>query len=107
MGSEMCIRDRYQLPDRIQRRIEALLGVGPVEAEEEEVPEPRSELAEVQDEVRNLGARISELVDQIGKLGQVAEPESSPRPAPAPAPAPKPAAKPAARPAVGTRHVSR
>ena len=92
---------QHQLPDRIQRRMEALLGTGPVEIEEEPAAEPRSELAEVQDEVRNLGARISELVSQLGKLSPAAE-------APArPAPAAKPAVKVAVRPAAGNRLASR
>ena len=98
---------QHQLPDRIQRRMEALLGSGPVEVEEEEIPEPRSELGEVQDEVRNLGARISELVSQLGKLSPPADPEPPARPVPAPAPAAKPVAKTGVRPAIGTRLASR
>ncbi len=96
-----------QVPERVAQRIEATFGVVfQDEAEGAEVaappvPEvqPPSEIILVQEQVRQLGDRISELAAQLSRLAP---------PEPAPTPAPKPvASKPVIRPIVATKQVSR
>jgi DNA repair exonuclease SbcCD ATPase subunit len=97
------------LPEQLQQRIEQVLTFAvPEEGEdlpaaevvaeraEEQVVETAvapAHLATVQEEVRQLNDRITELVAQLGKLGNA--PPSAPVPVPASAPSPGPAAVPA------------
>ncbi len=105
-----------ELPERIQDRMEQVLGFVIEGGEEEPVPQPATEppathaappapapapaptpvpapthLVTVQEEVRQLGNRIVELMAHIGKLGEV-QPAPAAVAAPAPVPPPAPVA---------------
>ena len=81
-----------EVPVQVQRRFEAVLGIDGEETEREEAA-AKSETGAVQEEIRQLGKHMSELVAQLGKL---AVPAAEPAKAEAKA-KPKAEAKPAVR----------
>ena len=56
-----------EMPVQVQRRFEAVLGIDGEEAEHEEA-KAKAETGAVQDDIRQLGKHMSELVAQLGKL---------------------------------------
>ncbi len=99
-----------EMPVQVQRRFEAVLGIDGEEAEGGEAAAP-SESGAVQEEIRQLGKHMSELVAQLGRLAAPAaeapqsearakaegkakpNPESRSKPESKPAVAAKPAAR--------------
>ncbi|MEI7610047.1 MAG: hypothetical protein WCJ64_21905 [Rhodospirillaceae bacterium] len=99
------VESQERLPLQVQRRFEAVLGIDGEEAERAEEA-PKSEIGAVQEEIRQLGRHMSELVSQLGKLATpAAEPpkaEAKPKADAKPRAEAKAAAKPPVR-----RQVSR
>ena len=83
------VETQERLPLQVQRRFEAVLGIDNEEAEQGDA-QAKSEIGAVQDEIRQLGRHMSELVSQLGKLTQ---PAAEPPPAKPAAAAAKPGAR--------------
>ena len=79
-----------EMPVQVQRRFEAVLGIDGEEAEFEEA-KAKAETGAVQDDIRQLGKHMSELVAQLGKLTAFAAEPAAPKAEAKPAAPAKPA----------------